>query len=287
VPDDPDATVVLLGTGLTAIDATLGLRYNGHRGRIVMVSRRGLLPHEHRLFDSPPPAAPEAETVRDLIGALRLAARSTGSDRGWRGAIDQMRSQTNARWRSLSLDDQRRIVRHVLPYWNVHRHRIAPAAAKAIAELIAASTLHMIAGRTEEIGATERALQVHVRLRGSNEKTLVEAGRVINCSGPQNDFAKLPNPLIRALIARESLVPHPLQIGANVAADGAFIDRRGEPSTRLYAIGPVRFGTLIETTAIPEIRAQAHELAATLLQERGALSSSFGNSAPSTTPGTR
>jgi uncharacterized NAD(P)/FAD-binding protein YdhS len=263
-PDDPDELVVLLGTGLTAIDATLGLRAGGHRGPVVMISRRGLLPHEHRVFDSPPAAAPEAETVRDLIGTLRLASRSSGSERGWRGAIDQLRSQTNARWSSLSLEEQRRIVRHALPYWNVHRHRIAPAAAKAIAELIASNTLRMIAGRTGAIVATDEALRVHVRPRGSAGELVVDAGRVINCSGPQNDFRKLPNPLIRALIERGHLVPHALGIGANIAPDGALVDRDGKASTRLFAIGPVRFGTLIETTAIPEIRVQAAELAARL-----------------------
>jgi uncharacterized NAD(P)/FAD-binding protein YdhS len=287
IPADSDELVVLLGTGLTAIDATLGLRAGGHRGPVVMISRRGLLPHEHRVFDSPPAAAPDAETVRDLIGALRLAARSSGSERGWRGAIDQLRSQTNARWSSLSLEEQRRIVRHALPYWNVHRHRIAPAAAKAIAELIAATTLRMIAGRTGEIELLPEALRVHVRRRGSIEGLVIDAGRVINCSGPQNDFRKLPNPLIRNLIERGHLVPHALGIGANIAAGGALIDRNGIASPHLYAIGPVRFGTLIETTAIPEIRAQAAELAATLTHARGALSSSSGNSCPSITPGTR
>jgi uncharacterized NAD(P)/FAD-binding protein YdhS len=105
---------------------------------------------------------------------------------------------------------------------------------------------------------------VPIRLRGTAETLLVSAGRVINCSGPENDVAKLPNPLLERLIERGYLVPHPLRIGSVVAADGAFVDREGTPSRRFYAIGPVRFGTLIETTAIPEIREQAQELAATL-----------------------
>lgn len=263
-PGAVDETVVLLGTGLTAIDAVLGLRYNGHRGPIVMVSRRGLLPHEHRVFDSPPDAAPEATSVRELIEALRREARRPSSERGWRGALDALRSQTNARWGSWDLDDQRRFVRHVLPYWNVHRHRLAPQAAKRIAELIAAGTLRMLAGRTDEIRTAPAGLQVPIRLRGTAETLLVSAGRVINCSGPENDVAKLPNPLLERLIERGYLVPHPLRIGSVVAADGAFVDREGTPSRRFYAIGPVRFGTLIETTAIPEIREQAQELAATL-----------------------
>jgi uncharacterized NAD(P)/FAD-binding protein YdhS len=266
VADDADETVVVLGTGLTAIDAVLGLRYNGHRGPIFMVSRRGLLPHEHRVFDSPPAAAPDAENVRDLIGALRLEARRPSNDRGWRGAIDALRSQTNARWRSWGLDDQRRFVRHVLPYWNVHRHRVAPAAAKMVTDLIAAGTLRMVAGRIDQIRVTPQALDVSVRLRGQAGTLNIPAGRIINCSGPEHNVAKLPNPLIRSLLARGHLVPHPLQIGARVAADGALVAADGTPSPRLYAIGPVRYGTLIETTAIPEIREQAHHLALTLTE---------------------
>jgi uncharacterized NAD(P)/FAD-binding protein YdhS len=273
---DPNETVVLLGTGLTAIDAALGLRYHGHRGAIVMVSRRGLLPHEHRMFDTPPDAAPDAEDIRDVIRAIR-GAHTGRSERGWRGAIDSMRTQTNARWRALSLDDQRRLVRHALPYWNVHRHRLAPEAAKTIAELIAANTLRMIAGRTEAIDATGDALRVRVRLRGTTDVETIVAGRAINCSGPQNNFAKLPNPLIQRLIERGTLAPNPLGIGATIAPNGALIDTNGTTSEQIYSIGPVRYGTLIETTAIPEIRAQAYDLALTL----------SGSSAPSMTPGTR
>jgi uncharacterized NAD(P)/FAD-binding protein YdhS len=273
---DHAETVVLFGTGLTAIDAALGLRYNGHRGPIVMISRRGLLPHEHRTFDTPPAAAPDAENVRDVIRAFR-GTQAARSERGWRDAVDSIRSQTNIRWRALSLDDQRRLVRHALPYWNVHRHRIAPAAAKTIAELIAANDLRMIAGRTEAIEAGDDALRVRVRLRGTHDIETITAGRAINCSGPQNNFAKLPNPLIRRLIERGTLVPNPLEIGATIAPNGALVDANGTTSEQIYSIGPVRYGTLIETTAIPEIRAQAYDLALTL----------SGSSAPSMTPGTR
>jgi uncharacterized NAD(P)/FAD-binding protein YdhS len=260
-PERADETVVILGTGLTAIDAVLGLRHNGHRGDVVMVSRRGLLPQEHRLFDSPPAAAPDALRMRDLLGALRHEARNPSSERGWRGAIDALRVQTNARWRSWDIDDQRRFVRHVLPYWNVHRHRVAPEAATLVGDLMAAGSLRMIAGRTAEIRATGDALHVPIRLRGSAETTVIAAGRVINCSGPQIDYTQLSNPLIRSFLRRGLLTPHPLQVGTNVADDGALVGSDGRPSDRLYAIGPVRFGTLIETTAIPEIREQAHDIA--------------------------
>jgi uncharacterized NAD(P)/FAD-binding protein YdhS len=260
---DLDATVVLLGTGLTAVDAVLGLRYHGHRGPILMVSRRGLVPHEHRLFDAPPAGSPDATTIGEVIASARRAHGRTDAD--WRLTIDALRDETNARWEALSLAEQRRFVRHVMPYWNVHRHRMAPEAAKSIAKLLASGAVEMIAGRTGTLEATTAGIRVPVTLRGGNDVRIIEAGRVINCSGPQHDIEKRHNPLLRRLCERGSLTPHPLHIGSRIAADGALLDAGGRPSPRLFAIGPVRYGTLIETTAIPEIRKQVRELVGRLI----------------------
>jgi uncharacterized NAD(P)/FAD-binding protein YdhS len=274
VPGHTGEEVLLLGTGLTAVDAVLGLRHNGHRGVISMVSRRGLLPHEHRLFDTPPAACPDAQTARDLIGSVRARAReSTDATRNWRPAVDGVRPSTNALWQALTLADQRQFVRHVMPYWNVHRHRMAPEVAKTLAEMIARDALRMLAGRTGEIVETGDGLRVPIRLRGSGESIGVDAGRVINCSGPQHDFRKLTNPLIQRLLAQGLMAPYPLNIGVQVAHDGALVGADGEPSNRLYTIGPVRFGALIETTAIPEVRVQARDLAELLTQEAAETSS--------------
>jgi len=256
-------TVVLLGTGLTAVDAVLGLRHHGHRGPILMVSRRGLLPHEHRLFDSPPALSHNATTVAEVIAAAREARRDPDAD--WRLTIDALRGESNSRWEALSLNEQRRFVRHVLPYWNAHRHRMAPEAAKTIAQLSANGTLRMIAGRTGRLVRTADGIRVPVTLRGSTAVETIVAQRVINCSGPEHDVAKRSNPLLAGLLARDVMAAHPLRIGARVARDGALIDATGTASTRLYAIGPVRYGTLIETTAIPEIRRQVRELRDVLL----------------------
>ncbi len=236
-----DETVVLLGTGLTAVDAVLGLRYHGHRGPIVMISRRGLLPHEHRLFDRPPPAAPNAATLGELIDALRNVRALDGAD--WRQAIDVLRAQVNQRWEELDENDRRRFFRHVLPYWNVHRHRMAPAVAEEIATLRAAGALEMIAGRTGSIELTQNGLRVPVTLRGTDSVRVIDAQRVINCSGPENDVTKRTNPLVRSLLATGTIAPHPLRVGMQVAADGALIDASGTVSSRMFAIGPVRSRT--------------------------------------------
>ncbi len=261
IPADPGEGVLLLGTGLTAVDAVIGLRSNGHRGTIWMVSRRGLLPHEHRLFDAPPDAKPDATSMHDLLGAFRAGA---GRPRAWRAALDSLRPRTNMLWQALSVNDQRRFVRHMMPYWNVHRHRMAPEVAKTIAGEISTGGLRMLAGRTGTFTQTGKGLRVPIRVRGENRTLELEVGRVINCSGPAHDFRQLENPLIGNLLAQGIMQPLPTGIGVDVAPNGALRDANGVGSSAVFCIGPVRYGTLIETTAMPEIRAQAAELAATL-----------------------
>ncbi|HTV92814.1 MAG TPA: FAD/NAD(P)-binding protein [Verrucomicrobiae bacterium] len=259
---DPDEEVLLLGTGLTAVDAVIGLRSNGHRGTIWMVSRRGLLPHEHRLFDAPPDTNPDATSMHDLLDAFRAVATRP---RAWRAALDSLRPRTNHLWQALSVSDQRRFIRHVMPYWNVHRHRMAPEVAKTIADEISSGGLRMLAGRTGTIVQTDRGLRVPIRLRGEERTLDLEVGRVINCSGPAHDFRQLENPLIGNLLAQGIMEPLQSGIGVDIAPSGALRDRNGVDSSTVFAIGPVRYGTLIETTAMPEIRAQAEELASLLV----------------------
>jgi len=259
MPASPDESVVLLGTGLTAVDAVLGLRHNGHRGPIAMVSRRGLLPHEHRQLDRPPAQAPFATSLGEVIASVRRSRSSNESD--WRTIIDGLRHEINVRWEALDLTEQRRFVRHILPYWNVHRHRMAPEAAKAIALLLADGTLRMIAGRTQTLEPIAGGVRVPIAVRGRDETIVIDAQRVINCSGPEHDVSARSNPLLRSLLASGAMVPNPLRIGARIASDGALIGADGTPSERLFALGPVRYGTLIETTAIPEIREQVRDLA--------------------------
>ncbi len=266
-PAYAEEPVLLLGTGLTAVDAVLGLRYNGHRGIVHMVSRRGLLPNEHRFFDSPPAAAPEAQGMADLFSAVRLAAKESATGTiDWRVTVDRLRPRTNALWQALTLEEQRRFVRHALPYWNVHRHRMAPEVAQVLAALCLEGRLRMHAGYTRDVVASGKRFAVRIDLRGKCESLALEVERIINCSGPEHDVRKLDNPLLADLLEQGCLQPHALGVGVDVDPDGALRDRAGRSSDRFFTLGPIRYGTLIETTAIPEIRVQVRDLASVLLE---------------------
>ena len=72
-----DASVLLVGTGLTAYDAVLRLLDQGHRGAITMLSRRALLPQPHREQETPPAAGLVPPDFLHSESNIRRALRRT------------------------------------------------------------------------------------------------------------------------------------------------------------------------------------------------------------------
>jgi uncharacterized NAD(P)/FAD-binding protein YdhS len=261
-PSDLDEAVLLIGTGLTAVDAVLALRYNRHRGPIVMVSRRGLLPNVHRLFDCATAPYEPAGSALNLLRNMRASASDASVlHENWRVAVDAVREQTNDLWATLPLAEQRRFLRHLRAYWDVHRHRMAPEIGAKVKALQDSGTLKVMAGRVGSIEGSHRGMSVTVTPRGGGEPGRIEVGRVINCTGAEGRLAKLPNPLIQSMMREGVMTEHRLRTGVLVNREGALIARDGSVSDRVYAMGPLRIGTLIESVAIPEIRRQAREVA--------------------------
>lgn len=264
----PDDTVVLIGTSLTMVDVVLELVARGHRGRLVAVSRRGLLPAAHRKAQparSPFTLEHLPNDMANLVHVLRAAAdeeQSRGGD--WRTIVDSLRPHTQALWKRLPMAERHRFMRHVRPYWDIHRHRLAPQVAEQLADLQRAGRLEIVAGRVHEITARADGVRVRIARRRSAAREVVDGGWVINCSGPALDYSRIDDPLLVSLFAGGFVRPGPLRLGLDVDDDYRVIDRTGSASARLFAIGPVIRGVLWETTAVPDIRRQCAALAKTL-----------------------
>ncbi|MEV4534711.1 FAD/NAD(P)-binding protein [Asanoa sp. NPDC049518] len=243
----PTDRVLLLGTGLTAVDAVLTLLARGHRGRIVAVSRHGLLPQAHADL----PAAPTGSGV-DATGLRELLRVLRGSP-DWRASVDALRPRVDRVWSGLSLDEQQRFLRHLARYWEVHRHRCAPEVAAAVAGARAAGALDVIATRVTTIRTAPRGFEV--TLAGSGTRTF---DAVVNCTGPGHPAGI---PLVRSLVADGLARADPLALGIDVDDTGRPVGRDGRPTERLHVLGSLRRGRWWETTAIPEIRAQAYAVA--------------------------
>ncbi|SDA29684.1 FAD/NAD(P)-binding protein [Sphingomonas sp. NFR15] len=254
-----DDTVLALGTGLTMVDVVLALRARGFGGRIVAMSRRGLLPHPHAA--AAPPPDPLDERPRETGSALLRRVRARARAIGWRAAIDELRRFTQDMWRAASDHERARFLRHLRPWWDVHRHRLAPAVAEALADLRESGTLSVVAGKIVATAADDDGLTVTWRPRASAAPETVRVARMINCTGPQGDLLRAEEPLLRNLVARGTLRPDALRIGIDVDAQSRTIAADGTSNAWLYALGPMTRGAFWEIVAVPDIRVQSWSVA--------------------------
>jgi uncharacterized NAD(P)/FAD-binding protein YdhS len=257
---DRDRDILLIGAGLTAVDAFLALQAQGHRAKVHFLSRRGKLPQPHQPYRP----LPESFSPSGAMGArlpLRQIRRHVreAADQGvdWRAVIDSMRPVTNDIWRELELREQQRVLRHLKTWWDIHRHRMAPEIGAKIAAARASGQIIVHAGRLRQLDSTVRAT---ISLRTSQTLTL-DVQRVINCTGSNEDYAQTANPLVRSLLASGRIVPNSIGKGLHASEHGELRDVDGATADWLLTLGPPRLGGLFETTAVPELRKQAEALA--------------------------
>jgi len=263
-----DATVLMIGTGLTMVDAVLSLYRRGHRGQIIAVSRRGLLPHTHQMvkarrleYADIPFGAP----ISSLVHWVREMARvATSEGRDWRSTIDSLRPYTQELWKRMTLDQRSRFLRHARPWWNVCRHRMAPQIADLIENLIAEGRLRIVAAHIVDAKREGTKITASLFLRGEHRTETITVASILECTGLPDDPRYSANPAIVSLYATGQIRSGPLGIGLDLDENCAVIDARGSVSGRLFAIGPLTRGAFWESIALPDIRNQCANLAALL-----------------------
>lgn len=263
-------SVMLIGSGLTAIDQVVALHDRGFKGTVYMLSRRGLVPALHSLGQTWPTEWTEdlPSAIRPLVlevrRQIRLAAES-GVD--WRAVIDGMRPVTQRLWKSLNVTERRRFLRHVRCFWEVHRHRMAPQIGQVLDEMQQAGRLIVKAGRVLECADHDDSVAIQYRDRETGKTEVLHVSRVVNCTGHETDARKIDSPVVRSLLENELARVDASALGLDVDNDGAVIEASGLPSRSLFALGSIRKGLLWESTAVPEIRVQAQALAERLAGE--------------------
>lgn len=271
----PDDDVLLVGQGLTATDLIVQLARRGHRGTVHALSRRGQRPQVHQAtgpFTSFLDHEPVPPTVLSMVRRVRrelAAAADAGTD--WRAVIDSLRRHTPAVWQRWSWAERERFLRHVRPVWEAHRHRIAPQLAAIVEQMEASGRLQFHAGSLQVLEADAGGVHALYRRRGTIKHVDLRVARVINCSGPRTDYSKYQHPLFIHLLARGLIDHDPLALGINARPTGEVLRYRGDAVGWLFTLGAPLKGVLWETTAIPEIRVQAEELASRLVPAETAL----------------
>jgi uncharacterized NAD(P)/FAD-binding protein YdhS len=265
------------------VDTVISLLDQAHQGPIRAISRRGLLPRQHvgaipdetgeiRLpapwtFDSPPSGRSLVALMQSVRRTIDQAERG---GRGWRSVIDGLRPHTQRLWREMSLVERKRFLRHLRPWWDVHRHRVAPQVMARIADARARGQLQIVAGKVTTMAMEENGVALRVKPRGSRCFAELRGARLIDCTGLNGDSTKLDHPLLKQLLETGLVRSDPLRLGLNVDADGALIDRGGRAALDLFALGPITKGAFWEIVAVPDLRLACEAMAERLLPDRPA-----------------
>jgi len=265
---EKDDAVLILGTGLSMADAVLRLRNNGHRGKISAISTRGLISAEHKLGFTHPSFYDEIKDKQRITDILKFVRRQmqiaaeSGSD--WRAVIDSLRPHTQELWLNLPLAEKKYFMQHLSRYWNVARHRMPPQVRATLEEMRSAGTLSILRGRLRSIEHTPNGFVTSYTFNG--ETQTIETDAIINCIASESNFSKIDSPLVKNLFAAGAMRCDDLNFGVDAAPDGSVKFASGDPNGLVFTLGTALKGVLWESTAIPEIRVQAKNLAARLMQ---------------------
>ncbi len=267
----PQASVAVVGTGLTMADIVSTLDRRGHRGSITAISRRGLLSRGHAFgavakrdwFETAAPSRTGLGLSRTVRAQVEEAA---AAGQPWQAVFDDVRANARRLWAALDTTERRRVLRHLRPYWDVHRFRIAPQAEQTIARLRATGQFRSLAAsllRAEWDGR----VQLRLRPRGAAPGCTVglDADAVIVTTGPAHAGAIASNTALASL-ARAGLVrPDPLGLGLDVDGLNRAVGAEGAVRRSLLVVGPLARAQVGELMGLPQVSEHAEMVAETAL----------------------
>jgi uncharacterized NAD(P)/FAD-binding protein YdhS len=266
----PGETVLVIGTSLTMADLVSAISVNCNDNvTIHAISRHGLVPPSQTAFRHAPCEGDSAAllreasfSVRRLMRAIRRLAEDTQRQGGdWREAVTFVRSVAPSIWNRLPLREKRRFLRHVRPYWDVHRHRLPQETLAQLEHMRLRGNLRIHAGRLLAFERAGDKVKVTWRERAAGKSSKLLVDRVINCTGPEYNPHRSREPLMHSLFAQRLASADPLGLGVRTADNGALLDEDGRAASNLFYVGPQLRADHWEATAAAELRSHAEKLA--------------------------
>lgn len=261
--------LAIIGLGLTMADVVASLNRQGFRGDIIAFSRRGQLPRPNLSGSYAPRALeyqrPQQATARSWLRRIRdEVALAETVNQPWQLIIDDIRLHGQQIWQQLSLNEQRRFLRHLRPWWDVHRYRIAPQVSAVLGELQAGETLQVLAARLKAVEVLSDSVTLTLQSRAGKTLT-VEADKLVVTTGPAHGALLSSDTLLRQLTSEGVIQPDPLALGIHVNAQSQVLNRQGDANPHLYVVGPAARARFGELMGLPQVAEHAESLARQLL----------------------
>lgn len=269
----PWQKVLIIGTGLSMADAVMQLQDNANGvPQLHAISRHGLLPlaqtisRPTTLCGNGAALLSDTQSLRKVtrsVIALVEAVENIGGD--WREAVAFLRNLTPSIWAALPDAERRRFLRHVQPYWEIHRHRLPALAAERLQKLRQDGQLQVTAGRIESLQVAGERIKVLWRARGEAMRQETTFDGVINATGPDYRIHATRDPLLRSLAEAGLIAADPHSLGVRTDANYSLVGANNQPHRHLYYLGPMLRASYWEATAVPELRGHSERLAALLV----------------------
>jgi uncharacterized NAD(P)/FAD-binding protein YdhS len=257
--------ILLVGSGLTAVDIVLGLILRKFKGNVTMLSRRGRFPLPHDL--SHPPLQilePDTKHPRKMLLWIRDLIRKNPTI-PWSAVLDGLRPYTKNIWLQWTLAEKKYFLQKIKPYWEIARHRIPAKSAALLNNMINANQLALKKGYIVDATSTDSGIEIIYRSEHQDITQIFH--KVINCTGSESNYRKVRFPIISDLISRGKVKADELGLGIECTPEGRIINEHNKIEDGLWCIGPMRKAVLWETTALRELREQAVDIA-TLISEK-------------------
>lgn len=258
--------VLIVGNGLTSADVVAALKLAGHRGQMTTISRRGLRSRGHAPTPQEPfgdflsrPARTASELLRNVRAAIRAAAAENLT---WHAVIDQVRGQGRQVWQGLPVVERRRIARHLRPYWDVHRFRVAPQVEAASEEALAAGRMEVLSGSVADVALVDDHIHCTLRLSRSHLLIQREFDAVVVTTGPGHGGILRSQPLLAGLAQQGYLAMDPTGMGLDCNSASQAIGASGTVEPSLFISGPLARGTFGELMGLPQVTEHAIYVAA-------------------------
>lgn len=264
-----NAPVALLGMGLTALDVLFRLTSSSDTRKMYLISRRGLCPQPHRFHPKAPIAVGFPHYLENLpptakayCHALRLEIERNAVRGGdWRDIMNALRPHSPEIWRRFSVKERRKFLSHLVAYWDIHRHRLAPSAHLRLSGMLKSGQAEMIAGYVRNYKTHAGQVSVEISERHTGRIRCVDVGHVVNCTGPSFNLACIASPLMVQLRSKGYLRQDANRLGIEVNERYQLIDCTGDAAKNLFYVGPMLKARFWEAIAVPELRIHVRALA--------------------------
>jgi uncharacterized NAD(P)/FAD-binding protein YdhS len=244
--------IVLLGGGLTALDAIYALAAQGHRGLITVVGPRPLLPpSQAQWIRQKQPNWPKNLTPAKLLRFMRQYLPPVATiTTEWQNAWEELRPNLNSIWQQFTPHRRQIVFKRLGWAWSLYRFRASPQTIKAYEQLKANHQIQFVVGRAKQVECSERGITAQL-----NNGHSIQAERIINCTGVGADL------FLNRLIADTIAIPDPLGTAIAVDTNLNVIKPNLQAWNNLWMLGPATMGSLGDVVAASAISKQAEQLA--------------------------